>query len=106
MPGWTPAIPMAANEGMLGGYVEGGLIQQADSIEELAEKCGMDPAVLCGTVSRYNELVEKGVDEDFYKESSRLAPIDTPPFYAARVGGMLLATLNGLSANANLEVAV
>ena len=104
MPGWTPAIPMAANEGMLGGYVEGGLIQQADSIEELAEKCGMDPAVLCGTVSRYNELVEKGVDEDFYKESSRLAPIDTPPFYAARVGGMLLATLNGLSVNANLEV--
>lgn len=104
MPGWTPSIPMAANEGMLGGYVEAGLIQQADSIEELAEKCGMDPAVLCGTVERYNELVEKGVDEDFYKESSRLAPIDTPPFYAARVGGMLLATLNGLSVNANLEV--
>lgn len=76
MPGWTPTIPMAANEGMLGGYVEAGLIQQADSIEELAEKCGMDPAVLCGTVDRYNELVEKGVDEDFYKESSRLAPID------------------------------
>lgn len=104
MPGWTPSIPMAANEGMLGGYVEAGLIQQADSIEELAEKCGMDPAVLCGTVEHYNELVEKGVDEDFYKESSRLAPIDTPPFFAARVGGMLLATLNGLSVNANLEV--
>ena len=104
MPGWTPSIPMAANEGMLASYLEAGIIQQADSIEELAEKCGMDPAVLSGTVSRYNELVEKGVDEDFYKESSRLAPIDTPPFYAARIGGMLLATLNGLSVNANLEV--
>ena len=101
----TPCTRAAAHQAyLLGGYVEAGLIQQADSIEELAEKCGMDLAVLCGTVARYNELVKKGVDEDFYKESSRLAPIDTPPFYAARVGGMLLATLNGLSVNANLEV--
>ena len=64
----------------------------------------MDPAVFCGTVARYNELVVKGVDEGLYKESSRLAPVDTPPFYAARVDGMLPATLNGLSVNANLEV--
>lgn len=104
MPGWTPGIPMAAIEGMFAGYVEGGLIQQADTIEELAQKCGMDPAVLQATVERYNELAAKGVDEDFYKEGSRLAPIDTPPFYAARVGGMLLATLNGLSVDADLQV--
>lgn len=104
MPGWTPSIPMAANEGMLASYVEGGLIQQADTIAELAEKCGMDPEVLQATVDRYNELVAKGVDEDFYKESSRLAPVDTPPFYAARLGGMLLATLNGLSVDADLQV--
>lgn len=104
MPGWAPTMPMEAIEGMLQQYVENGYIQQADTIEELAEKTGADKDTLVATVERYNELVEKGVDEDFYKESSRLAPIDTPPYYAARLGGMLLSTGSGLTVDADMRV--
>lgn len=55
-------------------------------------------------IERYNGLVEKGCDEDFYKEASRLAPLDTPPFYAARIGDMLLCIQSGLTTDADLRV--
>ena len=104
MPGWSPTMPMEAIESMLQAYTEGGLIVQADTIEELAEKIGCDPAVLGATVERYNELCEAGYDEDFYKEPERMAALTTPPFYAARIGGMLLATISGLTVNENMQV--
>lgn len=62
----------------------------ADTIEELARKIStspwstwkMDPKVLAATVARYNELVEKGADEDFDKPKPRYK-IAEGPFYAA-----------------------
>ena len=104
MPGWDPTMPMEAICGMLEAYVEQGYIKKADSIEELADAIGCDRETLSATIKRYNELCEKGVDEDFYKESSRLAALTTPPYYAARIGGMLLSTGSGLTVNTKLQV--
>lgn len=104
MPGWQPTMPMEAILGMFEGYVEGGLIQQADTIAQLAELIGADPETLEKTVDRYNELCEKGVDEDFYKESSRMLPLTQPPYYAARMGGMLLCTQQGLTVDPDMRV--
>lgn len=97
-------MPLEAIQGMFEGYLEGGLIQQAHSIAELAELIGADPETLENTVTRYNELCEKGVDEDFYKESSRMLALTQPPFYAARLGGMLLCTQQGLTVNPDMQV--
>ncbi len=47
----------------------------ADSIEELAKLIEVDPATLQATVDRYNELCEKGVDEDFGKPADKMYPI-------------------------------
>ena len=104
MPGWEPTMPLEAIMGMFQGYQEGGLIVSANTIGELAQKIGADPATLQATVSRYNELCEKGVDEDFYKESSRMLALTTPPFYAARLGGMLLSTGSGLTVDGHMRV--
>lgn len=104
MPGWEPTMPLEAIMGMFQGYQDGGLIVSSDTIEGLAEQMGADPAVLTATVDRYNELCEKGADEDFYKESSRMLPISQPPFYAARLGGMLLSTGNGLTIDPDMRV--
>lgn len=104
MPGWQPILPMPAIEEMFHGYLDGGIMQQADTIEELAEKTGADPAVLKATVDRYNELCEKGDDEDFYKESSRMLPLKNPPYYAARLGGMLMCTCSGLTIDGDMRV--
>ena len=56
-----------------------------DTVEELAEKMGVDAETLQATIDRYNELYDKGVDEDFGKRADRLAPVRKPPFYASKV---------------------
>jgi predicted oxidoreductase len=48
------------------------------------------------TVNRYNDLAEKGVDEDFYKDSYRFLPLTAPPYYGIRLTGWLLSTLDGI----------
>ncbi|MEA5019712.1 MAG: FAD-dependent oxidoreductase [Gordonibacter sp.] len=74
------------------GEIEAGSILQADSIEKLAETIKVPSATLKGTVDRYNELAHAGSDTDFSKTSSRLFPVETPPFYAVPFGdsGMLV----------------
>ena len=49
------------------GMEQGGLIQKADTLEELAEKLNMPADAFVATVERYNELCAKGEDEDFGK---------------------------------------
>ena len=51
------------------------------------------------TVARYNELAQKGVDEDYGKEAYRLRPITQAPFYGYFMGGSLLCTCDGLRIN-------
>ena len=56
----------------------------ADTIEELATKAGLPKDALAKTVNRYNELVEKGIDEDYGVDPELLKwnAIKEPPFYA------------------------
>ncbi|MGC8826844.1 MAG: FAD-dependent oxidoreductase, partial [Anaerolineae bacterium] len=61
--------------------IQKGRIIRADTLEELAQKAGIDPAGLKETVAKYNEMVDKGVDEEFGKPSMK-AKIEKPPFYA------------------------
>lgn len=84
--------------------VKEGLVQKANTIEELAEKLHLPKKALVNTVNRYNKLAEKGVDEDFGKENFRLFPVDGAPYYGAWFSGVLLATLDGLHINDHMEV--
>ena len=83
---------------------EDGSAFKADTIEELAELVGIDPAAMQASVDRYNELVESGVDEDFHKQVDFLFPVVEPPFYACKVGVALLAIVGGLDINRRLQV--
>ena len=70
----------------------------ADTIEELAEYIGVDPAVLRKTVDRYNELCAKGADEDFGKDPRFMNPVAEGPFFAhvtRPVLGYALVTTGG-----------
>ncbi len=51
---------------------------QADTIAELAQAVGLDEQVLEATVARYNELCEKGIDEDFGKASEYMVKLEAP----------------------------
>ncbi len=78
---------------------------KCDTLDELAEKTGLDATKLAAVIRRYNELVEKGVDEDFHKDPTYLVRIDeSGPFYAAQDYAMFMSTVGGLNTNCNMQV--
>jgi hypothetical protein len=84
--------------------IPAGVVVEAQTLEELAEKLLIPADTFVKTVERYNELCAKGVDEDFGKESYRMLPIDTPPYRATTLGGQLMCTMDGLLVNTDLQV--
>ena len=110
-PNWMDYIPEQA--GYLGGPVatkedyalfmcpEGGFA----TIDELAEANDLPADTLKETIRRYNELCEKGYDEDFLKPAEYLCPIDeNGPFYCIPTYSALLVCLGGLQTDPDLHV--
>jgi fumarate reductase flavoprotein subunit len=97
---WKPDEDMEALEE----NIKGGLAFKADTWDELAARMNVPGGVLKKTVARYNELVKKGIDEDFGKRKELLFPIEKPPFYAGLMKSALLTTTSGLRVNTRLEV--
>jgi succinate dehydrogenase/fumarate reductase flavoprotein subunit len=77
---------------------------KADTLEELADKIGVDKAAFLDEVERYNGFCEKGVDDDYAKESVFLFPIKEPPFYATMCAPAILVCVGGLNINTDLQV--
>lgn len=84
--------------------LEKGWIIKADTIAELAEKIGRDPVTLQATIDRYNEMCEKGVDEDFGRDIETMAPIKEGPFYAVEIVPAIVATTGGAVRNTKSQV--
>ena len=76
----------------------------ADSVEDLAEKMDVDPAVLKATVDEYNGYCVKGYDELFAKDPLFLRSLIGPKFYAFKVRTVSLGTLGGIRINHRFEV--
>ena len=73
-----------------------------DSIEELAEKTGIDVDNLADTVEEYNDYCDS-VDEEFFKDKKYLRPLIKAPYYAARVRPGGYGTVGGIRINENCE---
>lgn len=99
--------------------IESGYIKQADTLEELAAKCGVDPQGLVATVERFNRFAREGKDEDFGRGDSAydryygdptvkpnpcLAPLEKPPFYAVQMVPGDLGTKGGLVTDEHARV--
>jgi fumarate reductase flavoprotein subunit len=76
----------------------------ADSVEELAEKMGIDPETLKNTVDTYNQCCEKNYDDYFCKNHRYLKALKGPKFYAARIGLGAYCSLGGIKTNYKTEV--
>lgn len=79
-------------------------VLEADSIEELAVKMQVDPAVLKSTVDEYNEACQKGRDDLFAKDVKYLWPLQGPKFYAVKARTVFLGTMGGIKINEKTEV--
>lgn len=98
--------PLSAEE-MLASWdadAEAGYFTKADTLEELIDALGLPKEKALASIERYNELCEKGVDEDFHKRSDQMIPVRDAPFYGMRQEGRFLTVLGGLRTNVNLQV--
>jgi fumarate reductase flavoprotein subunit len=76
----------------------------AGSIEELAQKMGVDKQVLKNTIEEYNGFCAKGHDDLFAKNPRYLRPLRGPKFYAVKARTLFLGTLGGIKINHRTEV--
>jgi succinate dehydrogenase/fumarate reductase flavoprotein subunit len=83
-----------------------GRMHQADTLEELADKLGMNPKVLTDSVNQWNDNCARGEDSGTsYPLTQRfLNPIVEPPFYGAKIGPRIGKTLCGVRVDENLHV--
>ena len=92
-------------------WYDAGAVYRAPALAELAGQIGVDAQGLDKTVARFGEFAQAGADEDFHRGDSaydryygdprrrpnpNLAPLDRPPFYAARIVPGDLGTKGGL----------
>jgi fumarate reductase flavoprotein subunit len=83
---------------------------QGDTIEELAEKAGIDPKGLKETIDKYNNDIKSvGYDTVFDRrtlEGCEGTPvtIETPPFYAIKCKGSTSSFKGGLKINSRCQV--
>ena len=108
----TYALANGGNGKLPAKWRETGYIKEGATVEELAEKIGVEPAKLRATVDRWNGFVDKGVDEDFHrgeraydwflgdprrdKQFTTMGRIDKGPFYAIDVVPGDVSTYGGV----------
>jgi flavocytochrome c len=82
-----------------------GVVQQYDSIDELADDNQIPPDILRETIGSYNASVEKGVDDEFGKPMpDDLSPIQYPPYYSIRLISKVHHCMGGVQINADAQV--
>jgi fumarate reductase flavoprotein subunit len=82
-----------------------GTVMTGTTVEELAQKTNLPVHALERSISRYNELVESGRDDDHRKAERFLRPVTTPPFYAVDVSLSTIAlTASGLRIDSSAHV--
>lgn len=82
-----------------------GVVKTFGSWEKLAEQYQIDPAALQKSVARFNEMVRRGLDEDYHKPILKEAsPMEQPPYYAMRLWPKVHHTMGGIQIDTSARV--
>lgn len=103
----------------IGPHIRSGYLTSGRTLEELAERAGIDGATLSQTVEHFNRHARTGADPEFnrgttvfnraygdplQKPNPCLAPIETGPFYAVKIYPGNLGTFAGIKTDAYARV--
>jgi succinate dehydrogenase/fumarate reductase flavoprotein subunit len=81
----------------------GKYIWKGNTIEEAAEKAGLNPQAVAGTLTAYNQYCRSGRDPDFGRSAAGLIELK-PPFYIAETIASIKGSLGGLIINPRTQV--
>ena len=86
--------------------VAAGEVYRADTLEELAEQIGMDPAVLVDSVKKFNEAVTSGYDPEFGRTVFNTHALieDFGPYYACPRSPAVHHTMGGVCVDVDTHV--
>lgn len=84
-------------------YKDAGLLTEADSLKELAEKLDINGEEVESTVETYNQYYKDQNDPDFNR---RKLPVEITkkPFFGVEIGPAIHHTMGGIKINTNTEV--
>lgn len=101
-------------------HVRSGYLKRGDTLEQLAQTCGVDPQGLAETVKEFNRHAQQGEDPAFGRGGTPfnrkggdplhtgpnpcVAPIETGPFYAVKVQPGCFGTFAGLQTDSHARV--
>ena len=101
-------VPGTGTEGY---RVRGSVTYAGDTLDELADNMGLSGDLrtnFFASITRYNELAKKGVDEDFGKDSYLMEALENPPYYASLLDNTTLrlglVEIGGLVTDGNQQV--
>ncbi len=78
-------------------------IWKGDTIEEVAEKAGIDPAQAAATIEAYNSYCKNGEDPEFNRKAEGLIELNGP-FYLVETIASVKGSLGGLVINPQTQV--
>lgn len=78
-------------------------VYKGESIEELADKIGVDPKVLKAEVERYNGFAKEGRDAQYRKRAQDLIAIEHGPFYAIKMETGIMVSVGAMQINDRLQ---
>ncbi|MEE3663567.1 FAD-dependent oxidoreductase [Brenneria sp. g21c3] len=81
-----------------------GNVFKCDTLDEVAQKIGADPAVLKATIADNNHAAAIHKDEQFFKNADFLRPVEKGPFYVTKLRPRALGTFGGIRINEKTEV--
>ncbi len=87
------------------GYARQGLLTEANSVSELAEKIGVPSNALVKTVGDYNSYQKSGKDIDFGRKASEMPrSLSKAPYYAVEVEPAVHHTMGGVKIDSSARV--
>jgi hypothetical protein len=75
--------------------IDRGWILAADGPADLADRMGVDPEILTGTLEQYNASARAGRDEAFGRSADTLVPLDLGRLYAIQTWPGIAGTTGG-----------
>jgi 3-oxosteroid 1-dehydrogenase len=104
---WGPVLPGTT----IDSHVQSGYLKRANTLRDLAQKCGINAEGFVQEVAKFNRFAAAGVDSDFQRGGSRhnrsygdptnkpnasLGPIEKAPFYAVEIWPLDVGTSGGV----------